>query len=422
VAVTERAPARAVSAAACTAAIALVVLGLAPAHAERSSNSKATLGGKAKKPAEAKSGTSYKVSAEVGGYGDTDAVYVASPTISLGVGDQLAGWSVSGRYLVDAVSAASVDIVSSASGKWTEYRHVGSLAVDVPVGEAKLSVSGGVSREPDYLSLGGGVTVAFDLLDKNLTPFFGVSYGDDSAGRTGEPKEFWRKMQKFGAQAGATFVVDRSTIAGVTFDAISERGYLGKPYRFVPLFGPGRGAALPAGASPDEVNRARLDERPADAVPEARDRLAVTGRIAHRWDGVTLRLDERLYADTWGLVASTSELRLWLDAGSHVLLGPHVRYHGQRGVKFWQRTYEASAAAEGQRPGPPRYRTGDRELGPLGTLTAGATLRWLLTERGSNPLTFFLQVDGGQTRFFDALYITRRLAVYSAVGLEAEID
>jgi hypothetical protein len=405
------------------AAIALVAFGLAPAHAERRAGSKATLAEKAAQPpAQAKSGTAYKVSAEVGGYGDTDAVYVASPTLSVGVGDPLAGWSVTGRYLVDAVSAASVDIVSSASGKWTEYRHVGSLAVELPVGEAQLAISGGVSREPDYLSLGGGATVSFDLLNKNLTPFIGLSYGDDSAGRTGEPKEFWRKMQKVGLQTGATFVVGRSTIAGITFDAIGERGYLGKPYRFVPLFAPGRGAALPAGASPDEVNRARLDQRPADAVPDARDRLAVTGRIAHRWDGVTLRLDERFYADTWGLVASTTELRLWLDAGRRVLLGPHLRYHGQRGVKFWQRTYEATADAQGQLLGPPRYRTGDRELGPLGTLTAGATLRWLLTDRGSNPVTFFVQVDGGQTRFLDALYITRRLALYSAIGLEAEID
>jgi hypothetical protein len=418
VAATDRA-----GAAARLIAIGVIALGLGPAHAEPGQASKTTVGARAKRPAAAlKSGTAYKVSAEMGGYGDTDAVYVASPTISLGLGDAVAGWSVTGRYLVDAVSAASVDIVSSASGKWTEYRHVGSLAVELPVGATQLAISGGVSREPDYLSLGAGATVSFDLLNKNLTPFIGVSYGDDQAGRTGEPKEFWRRMQKVGLQTGATFVVDRSTIAGITFDAIAERGYLGKPYRFVPLFGPGRGAALAPGASPDEVNGARLDQRPADAVPDARDRIAVTGRIAHRWDGATLRFDERLYGDSWGLLASTSELRLWLDASDHVLLGPHVRFHGQRGVSFWQRTYEATANGPAQLLGPPRYRTGDRELGPLGTLTAGASLRWLLTDRGSNPVTFFLQVDGGQTRFFDALYITRRLAIYSAVGLEAEID
>jgi len=32
-----------------------------------------------------------------------------------------------GRYLVDAVTAASVDIVSTASRKWKEQRHAGSV-------------------------------------------------------------------------------------------------------------------------------------------------------------------------------------------------------------------------------------------------------------------------------------------------------
>ncbi len=366
-------------------------------------------------------GPTVRISGEFGGYADSDAVYVASPTVSLGVGDELAGWSLSGRYLVDAVSAASVDIVSSASGKWTEYRHVGSLAAELPAGPAKLSVSGGLSSEPDYLSIGGGATVTFDALEKNLTPFIGVSYGDDRVGRTGEPRTLWRQMQKVGAQLGATFVVNRSTIGGLSFDAIAERGYLAKPYRYVPLFAPGAAASLPPGASAADVNRLRLDQRPADALPDSRERLAVSGRIAHRGDGSTIRLDQRVYGDSWGVLASTTEARLWLDAGSRVMLGPHLRLHAQRGVTFWQRAIEATASPGGP-PAPPPFRTGDRELGPLGTLTVGGGLRWRLSDANAAPLTLFLQADGAYTRFFDALYITRRLALFCAVGIDAELD
>ena len=67
-----------------------------------------------------------------------------------------------------------------------------------------------------------------------------------------------------------------STIASLAGDAIFERGYLGKPYRYVPLFAPGGAAGVPEGASVYEVNRRRIDLRPADALPEARDRLAIT--------------------------------------------------------------------------------------------------------------------------------------------------
>ena len=369
----------------------------------------------------AASATVVRMSAELSGYGDTDAVYVASPTISLGVADELTGWSVNARYLVDAVSAASVDVVSSASNKWTELRHVGSGAATFKAGSVGVSLSGGVSHEPDYLSLSGGGSLSFELMEKNFTPFVGVSYGHDDVGRSSEPKQWWRTLQKLGGQTGATFVVSRSTIASVAFDAIFERGYLGKPYRYVPLFGPGAGLRVPVGASVDEVNRLRLDQRPADAVPDARDRFAVTARIAHRLQDATFRIDQRIYRDSWGALASTTDTRYALDLGPRVLLWPHLRLHAQQGVSFWQRAYEASASPEGGL-GVPRFRTGDRELGPLVTATFGFGFRWRLSGDGPGPWVWFFQADGILTRYSDALYITERRGVFSATGIEVEFD
>ena len=370
--------------------------------------------------APAPGGTVVRVATELSGYGDTDAVYVASPTIALGVGDALAGWSVTGRYLVDAVSAASVDIVSTASGKWTEFRHVGSGSAELKGGGLGLALSGGVSREPDYLSLGGGGTLSVELADKSVTPFLGASYTHDDVGRTGEPRGFWPTMTATGAQAGATFVIDRATIGSVTLDAIFERGYLAKPYRYVPLFAPRKGAALPAGASVDEVNRLRIDPRPNDALPDARDRFAITGRIAHRFTSSTLRFDERLYRDSWGLFASTTDLRYLIGLGARWELWPHLRVHAQQGVAFWQRAYEATMT--GGRLGLPSFRTGDRELGPLGTLTVGTSLRWRLSSDGGSPWILFMQGEGMVTRYTDALYITERRALITTLGLEIQID
>jgi hypothetical protein len=370
--------------------------------------------------APAPGGTTVKLSGEMSGYGDTDAVYVASPTVSVSVGDALAGWSVGARYLVDAVSAASVDIVSTASGKWQEYRHVGSANAELKTGAVGLAVSGGVSREPDYLSIGGGGTISIELLDKNFTPFVGGSYTHDDVGRTGEPHAFWRTMTATGGQAGATFVIDRATIGSLTFDGILERGYLAKPYRYIPLFAPRVAASLPAGASVDEVARMRLDFRPVDALPDARDRYAVTGRIAHRFDTTTLRIEERIYRDSWGLTASTTDLRVPIDLGARWEVTPHVRFHIQEGVDFWQRAYVGSTATgELSRPD---FRTGDRELGPLGTLTVGTGLRWRMSAAGGPPWVLFVQGEGMLTRYTDALYITERRALITTIGLEIEID
>lgn len=358
-------------------------------------------------------------SVELAGYTDSTHIHVASPSVAATVSDENAGWSVGGRYLVDAVSAASVDIVSTASGRWTELRHVGSAELSYKRGPVSVTASGGVSHEPDYLSLSAGVVFALELLDKNLTPFFGVRYGHDDVGRTGLPKDRWELLQKGGLQAGATFVLNRYMVASVQFDADFERGYLAKPYRYIPLFEPGIGQYLPPGASPKRVDELRLDERPIDSLPESRDRYALTGRIAGRVGRATLRLDERLYTDSWGLWASTTDSRVMVDLGRRWLVWPHLRFHTQSAAALWQRAYEAIALEDGTLA-PPRYRTGDRELSPLDIVTGGFGVKLRLTQSAHSPWFLSYQFDAAYTNYADALYITERWSIFSALGLSAQ--
>lgn len=358
-------------------------------------------------------------SADLAGYTDSTHVSVASPSVAASVSDEAAGWSVGGRYLVDAVSAASVDIVATASPRWTEIRHVGSAEISYKRGAASVTASGGVSREPDYLSISGGVVLSLDLLDKNLTPFLGARYSHDDVGRKGLPSDRWELLQKGGLQAGATFVVNRSVIASVQLDADFERGYLAKPYRYIPLFAPGAAKDIPAGASPGLVNERRLDERPVDRVPTARDRYALTGRIAGRTGRTTLRLDERAYTDSWGLWASTTDARVLVDVGERWLLWPHLRFHIQSQASFWQRAYEAVAQPDGTWL-LPSYRTGDRELSPLRTVTGGFGVKLRLTPATRAPWFLLYQFDAAYTAFTDALYLTGRWSLFSVLSLSGQ--
>jgi hypothetical protein len=323
--------------------------------------------------------------------------------------------------LIDVVSAASVDIVSTASGHWVETRHVGSASADFKVGGAGVSLAGGFSREPDYLSLGGGGVVSLELSDKNIMPFLGGSYGHDEVGRTLEPRSLWRPMDKISIKTGATFVVNRSTIASLSLDAIFERGYLAKPYRYIPLFAPGTASSIPAGASVDLVksaNQYSVDEN----VPTARDRFAVSGRVAHRSKGATFRGDQRLYHDSWGMWASTTDVHEYIDFGRRFVFWPHARVHVQRGVDFWQRAFEQVPNPAGGPLGIPALRAGDRELGPLYSLTGGLGLRALLGTDAHTPWSLTFQLDTIYTRYLDALYITRRQAFFGVLSLEAGFD
>jgi hypothetical protein len=363
-----------------------------------------------------------RASVEASGYHDTDSVNVASPTIAGSIADPIEGWSVGGRYLVDAVSAASVDIVSSASPNWTELRHVGSVDVAYKPHDFGIDVGGGVSREPDYLAISGGGTMMLDLFDKNATAVLGYSYGNETAGIGTTPfAVFSRKLIKHGLRAGATVVVDPATTFDFMAEGIFESGNQSKPYRFIPLFAPGTAARIPAGASVTDVNNQRLSMRPGDQLPLSRTRYASTGRLAHRFAGSALHLEERLYSDDWGLKASTSDLRYVIDVGRSVFIWPHLRAHLQSGVDFWKRAYEADVDDKGAM-GVPFLRTGDRELGPLHTLTGGAGLRLRLGDGGGTTWTLTLQGDAVFTRYHDALYISQRTAYFAAISLDAELD
>jgi len=312
-----------------------------------------------------------------------------------------------------------VDIVSTASSKWLEYRHAGSLEGSVKIDSTTLGASGVVSREPDYLSLAGGGTLSIDLLDKNVTPYIGFSYGQDQVGRTGLPSEFWQKKRTLAGRLGMTFVIDRSSIASLQADVVEESGYLAKPYRDVPLFAPGQGASIAPGASITVVNSRRLDQKPAEQLPNLRHRFALSGRLAHRLSSATLRLDERAYADSWGLLASTTDFRFIVEAGRRFSIWPHLRFHIQNEVVFWQRAYEAVPGPDGTL-GVPVIRTGDRELSPLYTGTGGLGIRFRLADDLRKPWSLVFELDGSYTRYLDALFIKERLATFTTIAIEAE--
>jgi hypothetical protein len=315
-----------------------------------------------------------------------------------------------------------VDIVSSASAHWKELRHVGAGNIHYKPHDFGVDVGGGLSREPDYLAIGVGGTLSWDLFDKNLTALVGYSYGDETAGRSGTPfSVFSRRLLKTGVRAGATVIVDPATTFEMVAEAVFERGDQAKPYRFVPLFETGAGARLTPGATVDEVNTARLSSRPAERLPLTRDRLSLTGRLAHRFAGSALHLEERLYTDDWGLKASTTDLRQVFDFGRGVFLWPHLRAHLQAPVEFWQRVYEAAVAPDGS-IGVPALRTGDRELGPLRSFTAGGGLRFKFNDDPHTTWSITVQGDAVITLYQDALFISRRTALFGALGLEAELD
>lgn len=356
-------------------------------------------------------------SSEVATYVDSDNVYVLTPTIAGKVANPLKGWHVKGSYLADVVSAASADIVSTASPPFVEVRHAGTLEGGYKPKAFGVTAVSAVSFEPDYASVMGGAQLTQDLFDKNLTLLFGYSHLHDIAGRSGTSfSVFSRTLDRDAFKGAATVLVNRATLLSIVADVMIEYGDPSKPYRYVPMFAPG--SVVPRGASIDLVTRVRLPARVLEQLPQTRDRYALSMGWARRFHASTLRFDERAYVDTWGLKATTTDGRWLFDFGRRLETGPHVRFYGQAPVDFWQRAYVMTPGLFDY----PALRTGNRELGPLVNLTGGASVRIGLGSSG-DPHKWMLGFDVNvtSTHYLDDLYLTQRWSGVGSVSLEGAL-
>ena len=174
---------------------------------------------------------------------------------------------------------------------------------------------------------------------------------------------------------------------------------------------------LGAGVFLHRVVLRRLERIAAAAEGWSRERFALFGRASKRFEKATIRGDERLYIDSWGQMASTTDARYYYDLNDNLRLGGHVRFNVQSPVSFWKRAYTAELLPTGAW-NIPQFRTADRELGPLIGVTAGANFRVAFAQ----VLSLNLQAEGLYNQYLDHIYVFNRLGLFTAATLELEID
>ncbi len=400
---------------------ALALLVPATARADEMTSSPAVAHAKVAPRAPLEDDSTKRASLEMATYTDSDHVTVYSPSIAASIENVTQGMSLRGSYLVDVVSAASVDIVSTASRAWHEVRNAGTLEAEYKPHEIGASLGGSVSSEPDYLSYGIGAAVTYELDEKNTSLTAGLGYGHDISGRGGTSFAVFSRVIEHGTiNLGLTQVINRATVGSLSADLVLDNGDQSKPYRYIPMFSSTVASNVPLGATIDWVTANRLPERPLEQLPLSRQRYAITGRLGHRFDTSTLRLEERVYADSWLLVASTTDARWIFDLGRRVAIWPHAHFHIQSAVNFWQRAYVANDT--GGTWDLPQFRTGDRELGPLRTISGGGGLRVFLGPNADpQSWSVTLQGDAMYTDFLNDLYIMNRTGGLGTLTFEVEL-
>ena len=189
------------------------------------------------------------------------------------------------------------------------------------------------------------------------------------------------------------------------------------------MFAPDVAAQVPKGLTVEGVNNNRLPERPLEQLPLERQRYGLAFSVAHRFTNATLRVSERGYYDSWGVLATTTDGRFMYDVTKGFRLWPHLRVHYQGNASFYQLAYVAQPT-DSTDPNSgvaiPAFRTGDRELAQMLGITAGGGARYDFGERRAYGLMF--NGDFISTLFLNHLFTKRRFGFFGALTFEAEFE
>jgi hypothetical protein len=260
------------------------------------------------------------------------------------IGDKV---SVSGRYVVDKVSGASIDVQVAAS-PYTEKRTEYMAGVDYL--HEKTIMSLGYIKSTENDRDGDTVTagVSQEIFGNMTTVSFGVSTTSDEITKTGQ-SDFSESMTSQSVSIGISQVITKNALLSLDFQEITDEGYLQNPYRFVRVRG-FSGSTL--------VN----DLRP-ELYPEVRtsDAYALRGKyyLPYR---AAIHAEYRTFRDTWDIGADTYLLgythpwKQWVFDGL-------IRYYRQSEADFY---YDALLVDHQY-----TYQARDKELSDMESLSLG---------------------------------------------------
>ncbi len=231
--------------------------------------------------------------------------------------------SLSANYYVDSVSSASIDVVTTASA-YTEERIESSFSLDYLRDKTVLSLSYGQSDETDYAARTASFNYTQDFFGDLTTVSAGYSQGWDVVGKREEPefaKDASRKQYRFGVSQ----VITKNSLIGVSWETITDAGFLNNPYRSVRYLDPTSAAGY---AFQSEV------------YPETRtsDAFAIRGMyyLPYR---AAIKAEARVFGDTWGIEATNYELSYTHPIGDEWILDFSFRHYEQTKADFFSDLY-----------------------------------------------------------------------------------
>jgi len=253
-------------------------------------------------------------------------------------------FSITGSYYLDAVSNASIDVVTTAS-KYKETRHEFALSGDYVYRDSQITLGGSTSHEPDYVANRVSLDITQEVFGGMTSVALGFTRGADKVEKKDSP-EFSDTARHWQYRLGVSQILSPRWIMSLNAEALSDDGYLGSPYRAARVFG----AAVPERNPRTRSARALM--------------LRVKGDLGSR---DAFSASYRYYTDTWEIKGHTLELGYSRYFQETWLADTYLRYYTQSGASF----YSDNAQSE------TLYVSRNRQLSTFDNAAIGAKVSWL---------------------------------------------
>lgn len=241
------------------------------------------------------------------------------------IGNQV---SVSGHYYVDSVSAASVDVLATAS-EYTEERTEYSGGIDFLQDKAVLSAGYTNSSENDYEANTAYFSVKQDFFGDLTSLSLGYALGWDRVGMRGQDESEWEDLDRDTFKLGLSQVLTKNALLHVNVDVISDEGKLENPYRVNYFL--------------DGATRVSQPE----LYPNTRTSTAASiGAMYYLPYRASIKGSYRYYSDTWDILAHTLDLSYSHALAESWILEGKVRYYTQDQASFYSDLFPFEASQE----------------------------------------------------------------------------
>ena len=196
--------------------------------------------------------------------------------------------STSFNYYVDAISSASIDVVTTAS-PYKEKRTETSASVDYLHADTIMGLSYTRSSENDYQAKTAAVNISQELFGNMTTVSLGYVLGNDVVGKRGDSR-FSKDVNRQQYRLGLSQILTRNLLLDLGFETVADEGYLNNPYRSVRYL--------------DAASAKGYSYEP-ERYPRTRTSNAMAIRfLYHLPIRASIHGEYRLFDDSWGITAN----------------------------------------------------------------------------------------------------------------------